>query len=171
MDKKIFFYLIILILLSGIVGCEKVNTAKLDVNKEIVLQFTEAVNNHNYDELDNLVAADFVRHCQATPEVKITSLKEFKKFAKMYSESFPDMKGSVKMMVAEGDFVAAYATFTGTQKGPMGPLPASDKKMESKTIGIFLLEKKKIKELWIEWDNLAILTQLGHFPPPVPKAE
>ena len=24
----------------------------------------------------------------------------------------------------------------------------------------------KIAELWVEWDNLAFLKQLGHFPPP-----
>jgi hypothetical protein len=37
--------------------------------------------------------------------------------------------------------------------------------VESKFIGIFRLEEGKIAELWVEWDNLATLTQLGHFPP------
>ncbi|NIT61864.1 MAG: ester cyclase, partial [Aliifodinibius sp.] len=27
-------------------------------------------------------------------------------------------------------------------------------------------EEGKIAELWVEWDNLAMLQQLGHYPPP-----
>jgi predicted ester cyclase len=78
------------------------------------------------------------------------------------------MKGIIDIMVAEGDLVAIYCTFTGTQKGPMGPFPASGNKMVSMTMAIFRLENGKIAELWIEWDNLAILTQLGLLPPPPP---
>jgi len=166
MKKHSVFFLISLISLLGVTACDQRMTSKLEANKDIVRRFSEAVNNNNYDSLDDIVTANFVRHSQATPEVKIRSLEEFKQFGKINSESFPDMKGAIEMMVAEGDFVAVYVTFTGTQKGPMGPFPASGKKMESKTMGIFRLENGKIAELWIEWDNLAMLIQLGHFPPP-----
>jgi len=160
------FFFISIILLLGVISCDQTVTAKLEANKDIVRRFGEAVNNNDYDGLDEIVTANFVRHSQATSEVKIRSLEEFKQFGKTSSESIPDMKGNIEMMVAEEDFVAIYATFTGTQKGPMGPFPASDKKMESKTMAIFRLENGKIVELWIEWDNLAMLFQLGHFPPP-----
>jgi steroid delta-isomerase-like uncharacterized protein len=166
MKTQSFFYLVGLILLLGMIACDQTMTTKLETNKDIVRQFGETVNNNNYDALDDIVTANFVRHSQATPEVNIRSLEEFKQFGKMYSKSIPVMKGTIEMMVAEGDFVATYSTFTGTQKGPMGPFPASDKTMESKTMAIFRLENGKIAELWIEWDNLAMLLQLGHFPPP-----
>jgi hypothetical protein len=32
-------------------------------------------------------------------------------------------------------------------------------------MSILRLEGGKIVEMWVEWDNLNILTQLGHFPP------
>ncbi len=32
--------------------------------------------------------------------------------------------------------------------------------------GIFRLEDGKIAEMWVTWDNLSALMQLGHFPPP-----
>jgi steroid delta-isomerase-like uncharacterized protein len=161
-----FFYLVSFTLFLGVISCDQTETAKLEANKDIVRRFGEAVNNNNYEALDDIVTVNFVRHSQATPDVKIRSLEEFKQFGKISAESFPDMKGTIEIMVAEGDFVAIYATFTGTQKGPMGPFPASDKKMESKTMAIFRLENGKIAELWIEWDNLVMLMQLGHFPPP-----
>jgi steroid delta-isomerase-like uncharacterized protein len=166
MKKQSLFYLVSLSSLFVVVACNQTGTAKLEANKNIVDQFGEAVNNHNYDALDDLVSANFVRYSQATSDVNIRSLEEFKQFAIMSSESMPDMKGTFEIMVAEGDFVATYATFTGTQKGPMGPFPATGKTMESKTMAIFRLENGKIAELWIEWDNLAMLSQLGHFPPP-----
>ena len=160
------FYLVSFTLLFGMIACEQTLTENLEANKKIVHQFGEAVNTNNYDALDEIVTANFIRHSQATPNIKFRSLEEFKQFAKVSSESMPDMKGEIEMMVAEGDFVAIYATFTGTQKGPMGPFPATDKTMQSKTMAIFRLENGKIAELWIEWDNLAMLNQLGHFPPP-----
>jgi len=32
--------------------------------------------------------------------------------------------------------------------------------------GVFRLRDGKLAELWVTWDNLAALAQLGHFPPP-----
>jgi len=167
MKTHSFFYLLSLTILLSITSCDQNLTSKLEANKDIVRKFAEVVNNNNYDALDGIVSVNFIRHSQATSEVNIRNLEEFKQFAKMSAESIPDMKGNIEMMVAEGDFVAIYATFTGTQKGPMGPFPATEKTMESKTMAIFRLENGKIAELWIEWDNLAMLNQLGHLPPPV----
>ena len=166
MNVNRLIYLIVFTSAIAVVACEQTDTAHLEANKDVVRQFGEAVNNYDYGALDEIMAADFVRHSQATSDVKVRSLEEFKQFVKASSESIPDMKGHIELMVAEGDFVAIYATFTGTQSGPMGPFPATDKTMKSKTMAIFRLENGKIAELWIEWDNLAILSQLDHFPPP-----
>ena len=48
----------------------------------------------------------------------------------------------------------------------MGPFPATGKKADLKYLGILRIEDGKIAEMWVEWDNLAMLTQLSHFPPP-----
>ena len=161
-----FFYVIGSITILLAVACDQAGTAKLESNKAVIRQFSEAVNQNNLDALDEIVAANFVRHSQATPDVKVSSLEQFKEFAQASAQSIPDMNGKIEIMVAEGEYVAIYATFTGTQTGPMGPLPATGKEMMSKTMAIFRLENGKIAELWIEWDNLAMLGQLGHFPPP-----
>ena len=47
----------------------------------------------------------------------------------------------------------------------MGNFPPTGKSMESKFLSISRIEEGWIAELWVEWDNLAILTQLGLFPP------
>ncbi len=141
-------------------------TAQMDKNKEIATQMINAINDRNYDMLDELIAPDIVRHCQATPDVNIRSLAEFKEFLKGDAKVFPDSHITTEMLIAEGDLVAGYLTYSGTQKGAMGPFPATGKKADLKYLGILRIEDGKIAEMWVEWDNLAMLTQLGHFPSP-----
>ena len=48
----------------------------------------------------------------------------------------------------------------------MGPFPPSGLELEIPFIGLLRIEDGKIAEIWVEWDNLNALAQLGHFPPP-----
>jgi hypothetical protein len=49
----------------------------------------------------------------------------------------------------------------------MGPFPPSNAKMELDFCGILRFEKSKVVEIWVTWDNLSALTQLGHFNQPI----
>jgi predicted ester cyclase len=134
-------------------------------NKSVVRQFGEALNNHALSLLDEIVAPDFVRYCQATPWIEIHSRDDFKRFLEGDWASVPDGQTNLRLLVAEGDFVAVYCTLTGTQTGPWGPFSPSGKRFELDFAGVFRLAGGKIVELWVTWDNLAALTQLGHMPP------
>ncbi|NIT61865.1 MAG: ester cyclase, partial [Aliifodinibius sp.] len=65
------------------------------------------------------VAPNFVRHSQATPDVQVKSLEEFKQLQKEFLKSIPDQKVTIEKLVAEGNYVAGLATYSGTQDGPM----------------------------------------------------
>jgi len=158
------FVLVILLVLT-IVLVPSV-TAQPDKNKEIATQMIKAINDRDYDLLDKIMAHDLMRHCQATPNLNIRSLNEFKEFLKEDLKTFPDSHITTEMLIAEGDKVAGYFTYSGTQEGAMGPFPPTNKKAELKYLGILRIEDGKIVEMWVEWDNIAFLTQLGHFPPP-----
>ncbi len=82
--------------------------------------------------------------------------------------SIPDQRVTIEMMVAEGDKVAAYATYAGTNTGPIAGAPATGKSVALKFLSIFRIEDGRIAELWVEYDNVAMLTQLGLFPSPTP---
>jgi steroid delta-isomerase-like uncharacterized protein len=153
------------ILMAVLLSCGPSSTAQLEENKEVARRFIEAVNNGDYDALDELMMPDFVRHSQATSDIEIRSREEFKRFDEEYKATFPDAKITVHFVLAEGDKLGAYMTFTGTQEGEMGPFPPSGRTVESKFLGIMRLDGGKIAEMWVEWDNLAMLAQLGHFPP------
>ena len=135
-------------------------------NKALVNAFAEAGNTNDLEAFDRILAPDFVRHCEATPEVTVTTCEDFKQFYRETARTFPDQRMTLNTLVAEGDRVAFWGKFSGTQNGTMGPFPPTGKRMESDCAGIFRIEDGKIAELWVTWDNLAGLAQLGLFPPP-----
>jgi steroid delta-isomerase-like uncharacterized protein len=138
------------------------NTA--EVNKELVRQFAQAINDRNLDALDDLVAPDVVRHSQATPGLEIDSLDDLKAFLAADFGVVPDSRIQMHQLVAEGEHVAFWATYAGTQEGQMGPFPPSGNRVSSDFAGYFRVEQGRIAELWVIWDNVTILTQLGHMP-------
>jgi steroid delta-isomerase-like uncharacterized protein len=139
---------------------------QLKANKSLIMTFVEATNNADWAAFDSLLTDDFTRHCDATSGVVIDSREAFVELQEGFLASTPDQEIITEFMLAEGDMVAAYATYAGTQTGPLGDLPASGKYAEMKFITIFRIENGQIAELWVEWDNMAMLMQLGHFPPP-----
>lgn len=140
-------------------------------NKALVQAFSEAENARDYDTLDELLAENFTRHSSATPDFKITNREEFKEFLSANVAAFSDYSTSTEMMVAEGDKVAVYATITGTMDGPIGDIPATGNSFEAPFLAVFRIEDGLIAELWVEWDNVNFLSQLGLFPPPAPASD
>jgi len=141
----------------------------LEANKNLVRTFADAGNGNDLEAFDALLAPDFVRHCEATPEVNVTSCEDFKEFYRETAKTFPDQRMTLDRLVAEGDRVAFWGTFSGTQEGPMGPFPPTGKRLVSEIGGVFRIEAGRIAELWVTWDNLSGLAQLGLFPPPEPE--
>ena len=135
-------------------------------NVRIATAMTGAINARDLDALDAFVSSDVVRHSAATPNIEVTSLAEFKAFLETDFASVSDSVQKIDVIFGGGDYVAVRARYIGTQDGPMGSFPASGKKLELPYIGILRFEDKKIVEIWVEWDNLSALSQLGYFPPP-----
>jgi len=149
-----------------VVGCKPSPIQEAESNRQLFLRGIEAINSRDFAALDTLVAADFVRHCQATPDVKVTSLGEFKEYLRQDAATFPDSRLTIDHVVAEGNYVAFHGTYVATQKGPMGPFPPSNKQVSLEVVGLQRVVSGKLVEMWITWDNLSALTQLGHFPLP-----
>jgi steroid delta-isomerase-like uncharacterized protein len=133
-------------------------------NKTVTRRFIDAWNSRQPDEFDDLIARDVVRHCEATPGVEVRSLNQVKEFLRQDTAVFPDSIQTIKLLVAEGDFVAAWTTYEGTQQGPMGPFPPSGRKAQFDFGAVFRIEGGKIAEWWVTWDNMTILKALGHLP-------
>ncbi len=134
-------------------------------NVALVRGMIDTVNQRDLDDLDRFVAADIVRHSAATPGVVVSNIEEFKNFLRADFASTPDSVQEIEIIFGSDDYVAVKASLSGTQTGPFGPFPPSGKSMKIPFMGILRIEGGRIAEIWVEWDNLNALTQLGHFPP------
>jgi steroid delta-isomerase-like uncharacterized protein len=141
----------------------------IEKNKSIVSGYVEEVwNKKNPAALEQFIAPNYVRHCEAMPP-PLQELRGIGGLEQMYSmtiAAFPNWTEKIEILSAEGDKVAYLSKGRGTQEGPFGPFPASGKSIEVTIIGIHRIENGKIAETWVTWDNVAWLTQMGHFPPP-----
>jgi steroid delta-isomerase-like uncharacterized protein len=135
-------------------------------NKAVICRFIDAWNNRRPEVFDELIAADVIRHCQATPAVEVRNLAQLKEFLRQDTAIFPDSRQTIVHMVAEGNLVGVWGTYDGTQRGPIGPLPASGARTQFDFGALFRMADGKIAEWWITWDNVTILRQLGHMPNP-----
>lgn len=162
MSKAAFIVVLVFVVLC--VGCESQQDSNLDANKNLVQRFVEISNAAEWDRLAEIVAHDFQRHSTATAGPPVRSLDDFIALQKSFLAAFPDQRVRLDNMIAEGDFVAIRATYSGTQTGPMGNLPATGEFVDGPFIAFFRLGSGKFEELWVEWDNVAMLTQLGLSP-------
>ena len=135
-----------------------------EFNKTLVRRFAVATRELDYSVLDSIVAPDVVRHSQSTPGLEITSLAELKVYLEQDNAAIDGARVDFDVLIAEGDRVAYYGVFTGTQVGTIGPLKATGRPISIDVSGMFLIQDNLIVEFWILWDNGALLTQLGHTP-------
>ncbi len=134
-------------------------------NKDCFRQCVDAINSRDLARLDDYIVSNYVRHCQATPGIEVHSIEEFKHFLETDFATIPDSVVDIDWLVAEGDMLAFYCTYSGTQTGQMGPFPPSGKRATLDFAGVHRFENGKIAETWLTWDNIYMLTELGHFHP------
>lgn len=135
---------------------------QVERNKALVRRFVELTNARDFDGLAEIVVPDFVRLCPSTPGVVVRSREALRDFLEADRLTFPDNHVRLADLVGEGDHVAFWATYTGTQLGPMGPFPPSGRAASVEFAGIFRLDGEHVAEVRLVWDNVALLGQLGH---------
>ena len=133
--------------------------------RELVRRLEEAMNTRQLDLLDEVLAPDFVRHSPATPQLTITDREQFKDFLRQDAATFPDNTQTFTRVLVDEDEAGFWATYEGTQTGRMGPFPPSGKRARFDFAGFFRVRDGRLAELWVTWDNVSLLTQLGHLPP------
>lgn len=86
-----------------------------------------------------------------------------------FRTAFPDLHFDVTLTVAEGEYVAAHWTASGTHSGPLSTptgdtIPATGKKVVVKGSTTYELKGGKISREYVFWDMTSLLGQLGLMP-------
>lgn len=99
--------------------------------------------------------------------LSLKSPQEVKEHVRMYIDSCSDGRIAVREIIDAGDTVCVELTFSGTNDGPLGPMPATGLHVTIDGVDIFRFDPagKIVAEDWY-YDQLGMLVQLGHLQPP-----
>jgi steroid delta-isomerase-like uncharacterized protein len=135
-------------------------------NKALVRHMVEEVfNRGNMDQLDELLAPDFVEHEELPPGIPPGREAPKALFGMLHS-AFPDFQATIEDIVAEGDKVVIRMTWTGTQKGEFMGVPPTGKRVSWAVIDILRMVEGKCVEHWGQMDQMSLMQQLGAMPAP-----
>lgn len=128
-------------------------------NKKIVQEVISAIDDNNFDKLNELFSNDF---SLKVPGLEIPLKKDdvFQAMKAHYA-SFPDWTHNIEDMIAEGDKVVVKLVQIGTHKELYEGISATGKKITNPAIHIMTIVDGHVKDWWGIEDNLGMMIQLG----------
>jgi predicted ester cyclase len=82
-----------------------------------------------------------------------------------FYKAFPDGMLPISMSMGIDGYFVFEGAFTGTQKGALGPIKASNKPVKMRLVDIQLLKDGKATKEWSYANNAEMLVQIGAMPP------
>jgi steroid delta-isomerase-like uncharacterized protein len=122
--------------------------------------YNEVMNSHNLAGVKSFVTTDFLDH-NPSPGHTGKGIDDLTAQLNEMIIALPDFHVTADLIVAEEDIVVAYLTMTGTNTGPFGDMPASNKPVKFNGIDIVRIKDGKATERWGVFDNLSMMTQMG----------
>ena len=137
----------------------------LEKNKALFRKVNEAINKKDLTILDEFMAPDYVDNTN-----QYHSREEVKQFYTRVFKDFPNFHRTIEDIIAEEDKVCIHLNATATHTGEWNflgvTLAPTGKKIEYTAVNIWRIRDGKIVESRSLFDQLSMLQQLGHIPPP-----
>jgi predicted ester cyclase len=131
----------------------------VEANKAIVARFIQDVwAEGRLSVVDELVAQDHVHHLTTRDAHGPDGVK---KLVSWFRSFLPDVQIGIRELIAEGDRVVVYFSFSGTDTGGYRDNPPSGNPVEYSGIDIFRLSGGRIVERWGIVDTISMLRQIG----------
>jgi predicted ester cyclase len=140
-----------------------------EANKEVIRNIEACWNAGRVAELEQYFAPSFVAHA-SIPGMPPT-LETGKMAHGMAMQAFPDRKGEIVEMIAEGDKVFIRNRITGTNRGGafwLGVPEPNNKSIDFESWSVYRLDNGKVVESWGLNDGMLAMIQLGSLQPPMP---
>jgi len=123
-------------------------------------KWVEALNRGDADGADESFTPDSVIHITGSP-VPDLDVTGFKQMLRGFFAAFPDLHFTMNDQIDTGDKVAIRWTAEGTHTGPLGPAPATGKRVRMEGVLFDRVVDGRVAERWEQWDQPAMLRQLG----------
>jgi predicted ester cyclase len=133
-----------------------------EANKALIRRFYEEVwAKGNVDVADEVFAADYIRH-DLRPTTAAPGPEGQKQIASAFRVAFPDLRWEVEIVIADGAYVAARWSASGTHDGPWGAIEPTGRQISYAGVNIFRFgDSGKVVEIWNRRDDLGLQEQLG----------
>jgi len=120
-------------------------TAIEEQNKQLGRRIVEEMFNQGKLEVAaEIFGADFIDRGHESMADKKDGPDGFAYFVKRVRQALPDIKATIKSMVAEGDYVAMWNTATATHSGELFGMPPSGKRISMKDFHFFRFQNGKL---------------------------
>jgi predicted ester cyclase len=134
--------------------------------KDIAAKFVEAFNNHNENALRAIHAAGI--KFEAPGGIRLEGSDAVTGYAMTWLKGFPDAKITVRSEVVNGPWLVQEFTLQGTHtaplKSPVGLIPPTGKRIDSRAVSVGRYENGQIVEARLYFDQSEVMTQLGLMP-------
>ena len=131
----------------------------INIEKEKVAKmwFSEYFTKGNLELLDELTTEDFVYYSRNGENTK----QKMKDFMVWYRSVFHDDEWEINDLIEQDNKLVIRYTGLMTYKGGWFNIPSENQRVKETGILIFTFEGNKVKELWCENSDAAILYELG----------
>ena len=123
----------------------------------------DSLNRGDVSAADRVFASDCVIHINGSPEPNLR-LGGFKEMVGGLLGAFPDLRFTIEDQIVAGDKVATRWSAEGTNSGSFGTMPATGRRMRTSGLILDRVAGGRIVERWEQWDQMAMLQQLGLVP-------
>jgi steroid delta-isomerase-like uncharacterized protein len=97
--------------------------------------------------------------------IEVDGAEAFVGFMEGVSRAFPDFRFDLHHIVVDGELVAAHYDFAGTQHDTfLGMVPSRGRPFSARGMSLFRCSDGRIAELWVAFDTLSMMAQLGAVP-------
>jgi predicted ester cyclase len=134
--------------------------AKEKANLELVKKSNETFNTHKLPDSMAMWTDDALESDQAGSKDH-KGKKEIEAGTKTFFTAFPDVKVETPNLWAAGDYVVVVGSFSGTHKGPLGPIKPTNKQVKGEYAELVKVQDGKVAELWRFRNGMSMAAQLG----------
>ncbi len=131
-------------------------------NSELITRwFDEVWNQGREATIDELCAKEAVGHGQTTDGSDIVGPEHFRQFWHAFRSAFTSIHVEIHRTLEEGDLAMAQWTLSAKHMGSFLGIAPTGKLITATGMSLQRFAGGKIIEAWDNWDQLAVMAQLG----------
>ena len=123
----------------------------------------EAIQAGHPEVVDEIATPDVAVHANS---MEVRGRDAAKGLATALKAAFPDVQITHHEAIVAGERVTIRWSSEATHQGDYFGTPASGKRVRFEGLDLFHIREGQIAEVWIEYDNLGVLQQMGALPAP-----